>query len=263
MQVCAYIQTPQINIILLRADMSLFSCLSAPTIVMKNYLEIDGITIEILRKPIKNLHLRIYPPEGQVRVSAPLKLSMQKIRCAIEAKRAWIHQQRARVQARPINRELRWETGESHDFLGQAYELQVIENTTLSQVVLQDNLLQLWVKTNTTRADKEALVQAWYRAQMASLVPDLIKKWQPIINVTVAQWGIKIMKTRWGSCNVRTHRIWLNLALIKKPISCLESVLVHEMVHLLEPSHNRRFYALMDEFMPTWRVINKNLTTIS
>lgn len=225
-----------------------------------HHIEMDGIPIEILRKPIKNIHLRIYPPDGRVRVSAPLKVSLHHIYQQIEAKREWLHTQRARLQACPTVQEPLFQNGEQHYFLGQAYTLTLHEHPGETEVTLRGNLLQLSSKPNGSTQQKQMILKQWYQTQMQSLVPGLINKWQPIMGVHVATWGTKTMKTRWGSCNIRTHRIWLNLLLIKKPIQCLEYVLVHEMVHLLEASHNKRFHQLMDHFMPEWRIHQKTLT---
>ena len=224
-----------------------------------NHIEIDGIVIEILRKPIKNMHLRIYPPDGLVRVSAPLRLSLQHIREQLESKRKWLHAQRARLQAQPVITEPLMQTGESHYFLGHAYTLRVSNGAAPTKISLKDNELLLSAAQNSTAMERKALLKQWYRSQMQSLVPDLITKWQPLMGVSVAAWGAKTMKSRWGSCNTRARRIWLNLVLMQKPIICLEYVLIHEMVHLLEASHNARFYQLMDRFMPEWRTHQKAL----
>lgn len=221
---------------------------------MLNYhVEIDGLTIEIIRKPIKNMHLRIYPPDGQVRVTAPLRLSEKHIRSQIEAKLGWLHKQRARVRAFPAPTESTMQTGECHYFLGQACHLIVLEGSSRPMVTFNGQSLLLQTRANSTTARKLAHLNRWYHVQMQVLLPDLINKWQSVIGVKVASWGIKIMKSRWGYCNTCTQHICLNLNLIKKPISCLEYVLVHEMIHLLEASHNARFYQLMDYFMPQWR----------
>jgi len=221
--------------------------------ITKQHIEIDGIPIEILRKPIKNMHLRIYPPDGLVCVSAPLKLSLQYIHRQLEAKSEWIHKQRSKIKALPVKSIPVLETGESHFFLGLPYTLTIINEEIDKKITLKDNLLLLHTKPNETTINKKAILNHWYLTQMKALLPSLINKWQPIIGVKVNSFGIKAMKTRWGSCNTRTHKIWLNLVLIEKPISCLEYVLVHEMVHLHEASHNARFYQLMDKFMPEWR----------
>ena len=225
----------------------------------KNQLEIDGLIIEIIRKPIKNLHLRIYPPDGQIRISAPLKLSLDLIRRQIQTKRDWIDVQRSRFKNQPRLQEPEFAPGESHYFLGKKYPLIIHENTGVMRIALsQDNLVCL-VKADVSLIQKQQLLQNWYRKQMQNLLPALITKWEPIIGVRVAQWGIRLMKTRWGRCNTRVGRIWLNLNFIKKPLECLEYVLIHEMVHLLEASHNKRFYTLMDQFLPHWRELQKLL----
>lgn len=219
----------------------------------ESHIEIDGIPIKIIRKPIKNMHLRIYPPDGRVQISAPLRLNIKHIYQEVEAKREWLHIQRARLQALPVKPELKIETGECHDFLGQSYTLTLLETLTPAKIELKDSNLLFSARPNATLIEKQVLLKKWYQTQMQAIVPELIKKWQPIIGVNVAEWGAKVMKTRWGSCNIRTRRIWLNLTLMKKPLVCLEYVLVHEMIHLLEASHNARFYQLMDKFMPEWR----------
>ena len=222
-------------------------------------IEIDGISIEIIRKPIKNMHVRIYPPDGSVRVTAPLKLSLQHIQQQLNSKRAWLHRTRTRLQALPIATEPCMQTGELHYFLGEAYPLTVYENTNQNRLLFTDHHFQLHSKLHATLDEKLSSLKKWYQAQMQSVMPPLIQHWQPVLNVNVLEWGTKSMKTRWGSCNTRKQRIWLNLVLIKKPIECLEYVLVHEMVHLLEPSHNARFHQLMDRYLPDWRIHQKAL----
>lgn len=224
-----------------------------------SHIEIDGISIEIIRKPIKNMHLRIYPPDGRVQISAPLRLNIKYIHKQVEAKREWLHTQRARLQSLPAPSEPSMELGETHYFLGQAYTLLCHETQNRGGIILKDNALFLSAKPNATALEKQVILKQWYQMQMQSLISPLIKKWQPLIGVSVADWGVKMMKTRWGSCNIQKRRIWLNLVLIKKPLICLEYVLVHEMIHLLEASHNARFYQFMDKFMPDWRTHQKSL----
>ena len=221
--------------------------------MIKNQLEIDGIVVEILRKPIKNMHLRIYPPDGQVRVSAPLRLHLDLIRKQLEARRDWIHAQRTRLRNQITQQATMIETGERLYFLGQAYSLHIHETTKVMKVALEGEFIHCYVKAKASQIEKEKLIHDWYRQQMKVLIPTLLQKWETIIGVQVSGWGIKQMKTRWGSCNTRVGRIWLNLNLIKKPLVCLEYVLVHELVHLLEIHHNKRFYAFMDQFLPQWK----------
>ncbi len=214
-------------------------------------IELDNISIEILRKPIKNMYLRIHYSTGDVTVSAPLKLSLKAIRNQLDIRRAWIHTARARAIARVPPSLVKMECGETHYFLGKPYVLSIQPNVHLKGIVIEGDLMHGFLESHTPSARKKCL-QIWYKKQMQQLIPDLIQKWEPIIGVAVHAWGIKSMKTRWGSCNVVAHRIWLNLNLIQKPLICLEYVLVHEMVHLLEANHSKRFYALMTQFMPKW-----------
>ncbi|KTD08065.1 M48 family metallopeptidase [Legionella jamestowniensis] len=217
----------------------------------KHTIEIDGIIVEISRKPIKNLHLRIYPPDGQVKVSAPLRYRLDTIRAQIQAKINWIHHQRKQLRAQ--HPPLSYNTGEQLYFLGKAYTLINLPQNTRSQVSVVNDQIHCFASANATREEKEKLIQNWHRQEMKSLLPDLIHQWEPILGVQVKEWGIKSMKTRWGSCNISAHRIWLNLRLMTKPLACLEYVVIHEMIHLIEKNHNKRFYTLMDKFLPDWR----------
>ncbi|KTD05895.1 zinc metalloprotease [Legionella gratiana] len=216
-------------------------------------IEIDGIPIEVIRKKIKNMHLRIYPPDGLVKVSVPLKFSDQLIRQTLQTKGTWIHQQRERIRSRSIIEKGELATGATVAFKGKHYLLIVQEHHGPTHIKINDELMYCYTPPNSSHEQKQRLLDNWYRYQMQIVVPDLIQHWEVIVGVTVSQWGIKKMKTRWGSCNTKAGRIWLNLNLIKKPQICMEYVLVHELVHLLEPSHNKRFYQLMSKFMPEWR----------
>ena len=216
-------------------------------------IELDGIPIEVTRKRIKNMHLCIYPPDGLVKVSAPIKLSEQLIRQTLVTKKTWIHKQRERIRSRSLVENTKLETGTTVAFRGKQYLLIIIEQHGPLQVRINDELIYCYVQPNSSQKEKEMLLDNWYKRQMYSLLPELIHHWEVIIGVKVMQWGIRKMKTRWGSCNTKAARIWLNLNLIKKMPKCLEYVLVHELIHLLEPSHNKRFYELMSQFMPQWR----------
>jgi predicted metal-dependent hydrolase len=228
---------------------------------MPNYhqLELDGIPIEILQKRIKNIHLRVYPPDARVVITAPLWLSLKQIKIQLEGKKQWISAQREKILQQPFTSIPTFISGESHYFLGRPYTLSVIESSDACGISLIDECMILSLQRSATLEEKASLVKKWYQSQMANLIPHLIEKWQRVIGVEVASWGIKCMKTRWGSCNTRTRRIYLNLELIKKPRQSLEYVLVHEMIHLLEASHNHRFYELMDRFMHDWRSHQKAL----
>ena len=210
--------------------------------------------MEVVRKDIKNLHLAVYPPNGRVRVAVPLRLGDEAVRLAVVSRLGWIrrHQNRFERQERQSEREM--VTGESHYIQGQRYRLDVIEHDGPPAVSLPNNTtLKLRVRPGTDRDKREAVLHRWYRQLLREQIPPLIAKWEPEIGVTVAEWRIKRMRTRWGTCNIEARRIWLNLELAKKPASCLEYILVHEMVHLLERHHNDRFKELMDRLMPRWR----------
>jgi hypothetical protein len=211
-------------------------------------VSIDDINILIIRKSIKHVYVRINSHTGDVKVSAPHALPVETIKKHLATKINWIHQTRERaVQVLPQTSP----THSVHHFLGQPYNEILHINATKNEVRLDGEHIHLHCKS--TINDPLIHLHHWYKQQMHALLPELIQKWEVIIGVSIHAYGIKAMKTRWGSCNVRTKRIWLNMHLIKKPLICIEYVLVHEMVHLLEASHNKRFYALMTQFMPEWK----------
>ena len=221
----------------------------------RRYIEVGGIRVEVVRKAIKNLHLGVYPPAGRVRVATPLRVDDEAVRLAVIARLGWIRRQQARFrgQARQTPREM--VSGESHYFMGRRYRLRVIEGPGPFRVELNGNsYLNLHVRPGADATRREKALNNWYRHELKARIPELIAKWEPRIGVTVAQWGVKKMKTRWGTCNTDARRIWVNLELAKKPPRCLEYILVHEMVHLLERHHNDRFRTLMNHHMPRWRL---------
>ena len=223
-------------------------------------IDVRGIAVEVVRKEIKNLHVGVYPPHGRVRVAAPLRLDDAAVRLAIISRLAWIRQQQAEFerQERQSQRELI--TGESHYFAGRRYRLDVVEHAGRPAVrLLNNSTMRLFVHPDADRGEREAVLQRWYRRQLRGQLPALRDKWEREIGVTVGDVRIKKMKTLWGSCNVEAKRIWLNLELAKKPVSCLVYVLVHEMVHLLERNHTDRFRALMDQHLPHWPVYRDQL----
>ncbi len=217
-------------------------------------LFVSGIKVQVIRKPIKNLHIGVYPPNGSVRVAVPIHITNENVRLAVISKLGWIKKQQAGFWAQQRQSQREMVTGESHYVWGKRYLLDVVERAGKHEVVIKNNKrLTLFVNPNTTRSKRELVLNEWYRDALKERIPELIAKWEPIIGVSVAHWSIKRMKTRWGSCNVGTGRIWLNLELAKKPRECLEYILVHEMVHLLVHHHNDQFRAYMNKFMPQWR----------
>jgi len=215
---------------------------------------VQGLKVDVVRTDIKNLRLGVYPPEGRVRVAAPLRVDDEAIRLAVISRWKWIKRHQERFQAQERHRRREYTSREDHDFLGNRYQLHVTEHTGRSHVEIHDrSRIDLYVPPGSDPAKREQVLYEWYRKEIKSLIPPLIDKWQEIIGVHVNEWGVKRMKTKWGSCNINARRIWLNLELAKTPVQCLEYVIVHEMLHLLERNHTDRFNGLMDQFMPQWR----------
>ncbi|NQD92248.1 M48 family metallopeptidase [Pseudomonas sp. CrR25] len=224
-------------------------------------ITVSGLTVEIVRKDIKNLHLGVYPPQGRIRVAAPLAVDDEAVRLAVVSKLGWIKRQRAKFQAQPRQSQRRMVSGESHYFLGQRYRLRVHETSgTALHIALRGKAtMDLFVRPETTVERREQVLHDFYRAELKRLVPELLEKWQPKLGVEAQAWGIKRMKTKWGTCNIEARRIWLNLELAKKRVQCLEYILVHELAHLHERHHNERFTALLDQHLPNWRVLREEL----
>ncbi len=220
----------------------------------------SGVTVQIVRKDIKNLHLGVYPPNGRVRVAAPLSVGDDAVRLAVIRKLGWIKRRQAQFAAQPRQSEREMVSGESHYFLGQRYRLRVVEHDGPSRVVLPNrSTLELQVHSEYGPREREQVLLRWYRERLRELVPPLLAKWETTLGVQPASVRITKMKTKWGACSMDARRIWLNLELAKKPPSCLEFIMVHEMVHLLERRHNDRFKKYMDRFMPQWRLHREEL----
>ncbi|MFC1513018.1 M48 family metallopeptidase [Thermodesulfobacteriota bacterium] len=216
---------------------------------------VRGIEVQVVRKAIKNLHLAVYPPDGRVRVAVPKHISDDHVRLAVISRLAWIKKQQADFLAQPRQSAREMVTGESHYLFGKRYRLELLERRGRHEVVVKNNtILQLFVSPGTTLANRHLVLNEWYRAQLKARIPELLDHWQTITGAEVTAWGVKKMKTKWGSCNASQGRIWLNLELAKKPPECLEYILVHELAHLLERHHNERFRGLMDRFLPQWRL---------
>jgi predicted metal-dependent hydrolase len=222
-------------------------------------LEIDGVPIEITRKNIKRLNLRIHPPDGAVRVSAPKHYNNALIYQLLHEKIDWITTHRNKIRERHDNHIQDLKSGATIPFLGDRYPIFVTEHAGIPHIEFIDNVIQLRITHGYTTSDIEKHIERWYRKNMLTIVPELMNHWKKVINVEVRDWYIRKMKTRWGSCNTKEHRICLNLNLMTTPLACLEYVIVHELVHLLEASHNARFYELMTVFMPNWREYKRQL----
>lgn len=223
-------------------------------------ITVNGLTVDVVRKKIKNLHLGVYPPHGRVRVAVPLAVSDDAVRLAVIGKLVWIKRKQAIFEAQPRQSRREMVSGESHYFLGRRYLLNVIELNGPAKVVLRNkSTMDLYVRPETNNEKREQILLKWYREQLRVLIPPLLEKWQSVLGVQAANWGIKKMKTKWGSCNVDARRIWLNLELAKKPPQCLEYIIVHELIHLLERHHNDQFVGIMDQSLPQWRLYRAEL----
>ncbi len=224
------------------------------------HITVGGVRVLVERKDIKNLHLGVYPPNGRVRVAAPLVISNEAVRLAVVGKLGWIKRQRAKFAEQPRQSQREMVNGESHYFLGRRYRLRVHELDAPSKVAIRGvAMLDLFVRPGSSMEHREAVLSRWYREQLKALIPPLLDKWQRVLGVQVDAWGVKRMKTKWGGCTTTTRRIWLNLELAKTPVQCLEYIVAHELTHLIERNHNERFLGLLDKHLPNWRQVRTML----
>lgn len=223
-------------------------------------ITVGGLRVDVVRKPIKNLHLGVYPPHGRIRVAAPLTVSDDAVRLAVVTRMGWIKRQRAKFDAQPRQSERAYVSGESHYFLGQRYRLNLIEGARAGHVhVRNSRSLDLHVRNGSDFVVRERVFLAWHREELRNRLAPLIDKWTAAMEIPVPAWGIKRMKTKWGTCNIEARRVWLNLELIKKPPQCLEYIVVHELAHFFERNHSDRFVAFMDRLLPHWRSLRDEL----
>ncbi|NLJ19447.1 SprT family zinc-dependent metalloprotease [Globicatella sulfidifaciens] len=224
------------------------------------YISVSGIEIEVIKKNIKNIHLSVHPPNGRVRLATPDDTDDDAIRLFVISKLDWIRKQQRELQEQERISARQYLSGESHYYLGERYLLNVLYTKGRQTVEIAGKKeMNLFVRENNTIEQRERVMNEWYREQLKSLIPSYIDKWEKKMDVQVKDWGVRRMRTKWGSCNIQDKRIWLNLELAKKPPHCLEYVVVHEMVHLLERNHNERFRAYMDQFLPNWKAIKTEL----
>ncbi len=229
-----------------------------------NYqLSIGKLKVDVVRKDIKNMHLAVYPPTGRVRIAAPLRVNDEAVKLFAISKISWIRKHQRNFEAQDRQAPRQYKERESHYFLGKRYLLRITEQDAPAKVELKTKTyIDLFVRPNTTTEQKQTILNEWYRTELKKLVQPLIDKWQKQIGVTVNDWQVKQMKTKWGTCNIEKERIWLNLELAKKPLHCLEYIIVHEMVHLLERHHNNNFLNYMNTYLPNWREIKNELNSL-
>ena len=221
---------------------------------MVTQIELGDIAVDVVQKDIKNVHLSVYPPTGRVRIAAPTRMSLDTIRVFAISKLGWIKQQQQKLREQERETPARVPRPREPLRLGQALPAQGGRGRCRPQraVAAQHAAPARPAGHGRARRGRRSL-QSWYREQLKAAVPPLIAKWEPLLGVKVNGFFVQRMKTKWGSCNPTARTIRLNTELAKKPRECLEYIVVHEMVHLLEPTHNARFVALMDQFMPKWQ----------
>jgi predicted metal-dependent hydrolase len=221
------------------------------------------LSIDVIRKDIKNMHLAVYPPTGRVRIAAPLRVNDEAVRLFAISKISWIRKHQRNFEGQDRQAPRQFKERESHYFQGKRYLLRIIEHEAPPKVVFKTKTyIDLYVRPNSTAKQKQTALNEWYRAELKKLIPSIINKWEEKMGVTVDDWQVKQMKTKWGTCNIEKKRIWINLELAKKPILCVEYIVVHEMIHLLERKHNDRFLSLMEKFIPQWKFYKEELNRL-
>lgn len=229
---------------------------------MVTQINLGEIAVDVVQKDIKNIHLSVYPPHGRVRISAPLRMDIDTIRVFAIAKLGWIKNQQHKLceQERETPREFL--DRESHYLWGRRYLLMIELHAAAPVIVLKHNKMILRMRPETSHEKKQEILEAWYREQLKAALPALFEKWESLMNVKVGRCFVQKMRTKWGSCSPDTGNIRLNTDLAKKPPECLEYIVVHELAHLLEPTHNQRFISLMDQFMPKWKFYRDQLNRL-
>lgn len=239
--------------------------LKSSTSAHLSLLDVEGISIEVTRKPIKNLRIRLRAASDIVQVSAPMHLTDAQIKCSLQPRLDWIKAKQAAFAQRPVVQEKMWISAEHHAYLGKTYRLVVVESERRRSSVTMDEAQQqlvMQVPRGASSEYKAKVMAHFYRATLKQYIPELLAKWQPMISVEALDWGVKDMRTRWGTCNTRDKRVWLSLMLAKMPVECIEYVMVHELVHLLERNHTPRFHALMTQFLPNWPALQQQLNQL-
>ena len=226
---------------------------------MTTQLNLGGISVDVVFKDIKNVHLSVHPPTGRVRISAPERMNLDAIRIFAISKLGWIKRQQITLRGQERETPREYLDRESHYLWGKRYLLHVLEMDAAPGVQLDHGKMLLRVRPRASEDKKQEIVAQFYREQIRAAIPALIARWASVMGVTVDRFYVQQMKTKWGSCNPRARAIRLNTELAKKPKHCLEYIVVHEMAHFLVRHHNDRFTALMDKFMPQWRHYREEL----
>lgn len=224
-------------------------------------MNVSGIEIEVVKKNIINMHLNVLPPSGRVRISAPFGTSDDAINLFAVKKISWIKKQVERFKCQERQTEREFITGESHYLWGRRYKLEVKYSNKGNNVELKGNKMILTVREKSTKKQRENYVNEWYRAELKAKLPPVVERWESLLGVKANEVNIKNMRTRWGTCNAEAKRVWINLQLAKKPVKCLEYIVLHELVHLREKNHTKAFIEQMDKYMSDWLVVKDELNS--
>lgn len=224
------------------------------------YFDLD---VELTRKPIKNFYIRVHAPDGAIRMSVPLRATERDISSMLEERYSWIVDRQSIIQSQPWPEPVKFTTGELHELWGSRRYLRVVESSLKPAVrVLLDSSIEMSVRPGSSREQRGAFLDDFYRSELKAAAAPLVEKWSHIMTVDVSEWRIKKMKTRWGTCNTTEHRVWLSLMLAKRSPACLEAIVVHELTHLIERNHTKRFWSFMDSFHPEWREAEPELNSV-
>ena len=226
---------------------------------MATGIKLGEIRVDVVLKDIKNIHLSVYPPNGAVRISAPLRMSLDTIRVYAISRLGWIKQQQKKLRGQERETPREYLDRESHYVWGRRYLLQLVECDEAPSVELKHRKMVLRLRPGADDGKKQAVVEDWYRQQIKQAAAPLIAKWEPVLGVRVDRLFVQRMKTKWGSCNTGSHCIRLNTDLAKKPVECLEYIVVHELAHLLVRHHDDRFVGLVGQCLPNWKQIRHTL----
>jgi predicted metal-dependent hydrolase len=229
---------------------------------MSETIQLGPTAISVTRKDIKHVHLSVHPPSGRVTMVAPLATRSEVARAYAVSKLGWIREQQAKLRGQAREAPRLFVERESHYLWGRRYLLTVREEEAKPSVRLSHRRITLTVRPGSGRAKREAVIHAWHRSLLHDALPGLIRKWEPRLGVEVTGYFLQRMKTKWGSCNHRAGHIRLNTELVRKPRDLLEYVVVHEMVHLLEPTHSERFISILDDYHPGWREARAELNEL-
>jgi predicted metal-dependent hydrolase len=220
--------------------------------------KLGDIFVTVEYKNVKTLRMTVYPPDGKVRISAPKSTAWEFILSFAVSKIPWLEKHREKFR-RSIKAKNHFQNQEFHYVWGSAYKLELVERLGNPKIILEENILRLYTRPDSSKEQKQRALDNWYRKLLREAVPLFLQKWEPVIGVAVKGVYLRKMKSHWGSCNCQKQTIRLNTELAKKPPECLEYVLVHEMIHIIEPSHNRNFYGLMNQYFPAWKLIRKKM----